>query len=112
MKKIILTVQSTGKNKFRLGINLSDSRAYFKTGKTIVILKLSNDLTIESRTACGPPSRQGYDLNHNDLDKWIKDNDFISKVYGKPIKLEFSFEKINDVIVLTFLKKIAQKNLT
>jgi hypothetical protein len=44
MKKIILTVQSTGKNKFRLGINLSDSRAYFKTGKTIVILKLSNDL--------------------------------------------------------------------
>jgi len=105
MKKIILTVQSTGKKKFRLGINLSDSKNYFVTRKTIVILKLSKDLIIETKTTCGPPLNKGFDLYHADLDKWIKDNDFISKVYGKPIKLEFSFEKINGVIELTFLKK-------
>ena len=55
MKNIILTAQSTGNNRLRLGIGTDDSRKIFKCRGVRVIIKIEGLNDIRCVTTCGNP---------------------------------------------------------
>jgi len=110
---IKLTVQSCGKDRFRLGINSDDSLNYFKCRGIKVIVLLSKTKKVEVKTTCGSPCddngiqikgfKKGYDLYHEEIDNWIKLKGFHDYPLRKPTKIHFSYTKrSNGDIVLVY----------
>lgn len=103
MKNIILTVQPSN-DKWRLGLNKSDSLNYFNHRET-VILHLSNIKEFSIKTACGTSRKKAFDFNGKIIDYWIKKNNYHKYEYRKPTKL--IFELIDDFQLkkIKFIKK-------
>lgn len=112
MKQLILTIQACEKVtekckvKYRLGISFQDSIEIFKVRKLRVIL-IFEDIEIVTKTTCGPPLKKGFDLYHQDLDAWIKKNNYCNYAKGKPTKLLFQIlENIQgEYIKLKFIER-------
>jgi hypothetical protein len=101
MELIILTVQSTGNGKWRLGVSLPDSRSYFKENGVLVIVILGTK-KIYTRTTCGPPNNKGFDIYDVEINAWIIENGFNLYKPGAPTKMKFKFQLIAGRIHLTF----------
>lgn len=107
-----LTAQSTGKERYRLGINTNDSVKYFKCRGVRVILWLSKTNKVEVKTTCGSPCncdgeqlnshKKGYDLYHKEINKWIKSKGFHEYQIRKPTKISFSYTKreTGDIVLI------------
>jgi len=105
MPKVILTIQSTGSNSYRLGIGSDDSKHYFVHRNKPVAL-IIGEMTIETHTTCGPPLPKGFDLYSKELNAWIMQNKFHIYPKGKPTKLEFDLSRKDNTIELMYNKKI------
>ena len=104
---LILTVQSTGKSKFRLGLNVNDSSKYFKKIGVDVQLILSKNLIVSTTTTCGlvnfsneisttnSTRKKGYDLYDPILNDWIEKNSYHKFKKGVPTKLRFELNTSN-----------------
>jgi len=108
-----LTVQQYCDNKYRLGINPDDSLKYFKYLDVKVIVLLSKTNRIEVNTSCDTPSdykgiqtkglTEGYNLNHEEIDNWIKLKGFDKYPLNEPKEISFSYTKRkNGEIVLVY----------
>lgn len=102
MPKIILTVQSTWNDSYRLGISNDDSKQYFVQRKKSVTVKIGN-IKINTHTTCGPPLPKGFDLYAQELNSWILQNNFHVYPKGHPTKLEFDLSRNEDIILLNFI---------
>jgi len=109
MKIIILTVQSTGKNKWRLGLSTDDSITLFKH-KEMVKFELPNNIIFSCSAVCGTSKKKAFDFSHGNLNQWILDNKFYCYLPYKPTKIEFALTTEMEYKTLTFLK--VQKNKT
>ena len=121
-KRISLTVQSAGNERYRLGINTLDSRTLFKCRGKIVILELSKTLTIKCKTSCGalcdangdwllvnpktnkPYRKKGYDLYDKELNSWIVKNQFHNYKSRNPPRLSFQLTTDEESIYLKYIK--------
>ena len=103
MPKIILTVQSTGNDSYRLGIGNDDSKQYFVHRKKLVTIQIG-DITINTHTTCGPPLPKGFDLYSQELNSWILQNNFHVYPKGHPTKLEFDLSRDENRVILNFIK--------
>ena len=101
--KMTLTVQSTGHNSYRFGINLSNSKEYFKVRHRKVNVYLDNIFS-DPQTTCGS-EKKGFDLYSLKISNWIISKKFNDYYKGKPTKLEFEFEH-NGELSLTFIREI------
>jgi hypothetical protein len=119
IKRIFLSIQSAGKNKYRLGISVKDSLNIFKCRGQSVEMHIPGLKTIKCRTTCGNPCgengiwiksksdkplrKKGYDLYDPDLSKWLREMPArkLSNSWSK--KLEFSFSFNSGVIKLVFI---------
>ena len=109
-KQILLTVQSSGNDKFRYGINISDSKSIFKKRYKKVDIILPNIVPIKTKTTCGPSDRstkfvKGYDLYDAEINNWIRSNDFHIFSARKPTKLNYEYITKADKIVLNFVSE-------
>jgi len=114
MKGVLVTlkVQSTGTSNYRLGINVKDSKEYFKKRGVDVKVILSNKKEVDTCTSCGQidfskPSKirkKGYDLNKKGISEWITQKGFDDYQSGFPTKLLFRLN--TKKMVLTFEKKV------
>lgn len=92
----ILTVQPSRAKKhsiYRLGLDRATSQLV-KRGQ-IVTLKLSYSNVVTAKIACGPPNKKTYDVNHVDLNIWIKANGFHDYIPRQPTRLVFHFDVLN-----------------
>lgn len=105
MAILILTVQSTGNNSYRLGINLHDSKKYFEKRRRKVSLIIEG-VIIDTLTTCGPPLKKGFDLYSQKISQWIVDKSFNIYPSGKPTKLEFELRGDNNTLTLIFIGKL------
>lgn len=103
MNKIILTIQSTS-DKWRLGLNKSDSEQYFKHLESVLFI-MSQDVNCTCNAACGTSRKKSFDFNNKKLSQWITDNNFHKYPPRKPIKLIFELSNENNKKVLKFVKK-------
>src|SRR5690606_30067907 len=115
---ILLTVQSQGNGKYRLGVNVKDSREIFKRRyrQVCLILEELNVRTkttcVKTKTTCGLPDfekehidvrkKKGYDLSDKKINEWIQSNKFQCYNKSTPTKLEFEIIKISEEIKLKF----------
>ncbi|MDA9266979.1 hypothetical protein N9P66_01270 [Salibacteraceae bacterium] len=108
-----LTVQNYSNDKYRLGITSSDSIKYFKCRGVKVIVWLSKTNKVEVNTTCDTPTddkgvqnkgfTEGYNLNHEEIDNWIKLKGFDKYSPNEPKEIQFSFkERKNGDIVLVY----------
>lgn len=118
---ILLSIQSAGKNKYRLGISVKDSFHIFKCRGQAVEIHIPGFKIIKCRTTCGNPCgddgnwilinsetekpfrKKGYDLYDVDLSNWLCElpSRKLSKEWSK--KLAFSFSSISGLIELVLL---------
>ena len=112
MQIIILTVQSTGKDKWRLGLSTNDSITHFKH-KEMVKFELPNNLEFSCKAICGTSKKKAFDFNHTNLNEWILDNKFESYPPHEPTKFEFTLttKTETEYKVLKFLKVVKRKNM-
>ncbi len=103
MKKIILTVQPTGK-KWRLGLSTNDSREYF-VHKDNVKFILSKSLVLHANAVCGTSNKKAYDFNNIDLSKWIEESGFHNYSQRNPSKLIFEYSNNEEGKTLTYSGK-------
>lgn len=99
---MVLTVQSTGNQKFRLGISLKDSKEIFKK-RGVCVNILMPELNIYTKTTCGPPLNKGFDLYKDKLSKWIIENGYNFYEKGNPTRLNFDYKQTDGVHTLKFL---------
>lgn len=107
----IFTVQPSKNKKYgiyRLGLDRETSNMVSKY--QMIKLKLSNKLIISAKIVCGPPSKKTYDVNHSELNLWIKKNEFHCYQDKKPTKLLFDFDKTN--CIFTFKSKMKTLSVT
>lgn len=109
-----LTVQKYSNDKYGLGINSDDFKKQFKcTGGVKVIVLLSKTNRIEVNTTCDIPSdykgiqtkglTKGYNLNHEEIDNWIKLKGFDKSPRNEPKEILFiSKKRKNGEIVLVY----------
>lgn len=102
---MILTVQSTGNGKFRLGINYEDSQTIFQNERGTSVELLIGNIELSLKTTCGPPLKKGFDLYSLELHYWIIQNNFHIYHRGNPTKLEFVHDRSNGKHRLTFISK-------
>lgn len=98
----MLTVQKYY-DKYRLGINPDDSLKYFKYIGVKVIVWLSKTNKVEVNTTCdtltdvkGVQNKgftEGYNLNHEEIDNWIKLKGFDKYPPNEPKEISFSYTK-------------------
>jgi hypothetical protein len=100
-------------DKYRLGINSDDFLKYFKYRGVKVIVLLSKNNRIEVNTTCDTTSDdkgiqtkgfiEGYNLNHEEIDNWIKLKGFDKYPPNEPKEIFFSYTKRkNGEIVLVY----------
>jgi hypothetical protein len=122
IQNIILTVQSAGKNKLRLGIGVHDSRNLFKCRGVQVTIKINGLNDINCVTTCGNPCdknglwikfnpktkkpyrKKGYDLYNAKLSKWLLGHSEIKLSKERSKRLEFEVEKSIDGFILRYLR--------
>jgi len=100
---IILTVQSSGRGDWRLGLSAEDSRNKFSHLETVKFVLLNE--TIECNAACGTSSKKAFDFNNRQLSKWILNNKFDRYTPRKPTKLIFGMTYNSRIKVLTFINE-------
>lgn len=100
---MILTVQSTGKKNFRLGISFYDSLKTFNSDRGISVRLIISGLILNLRTNCGPPLNKGFDLYSKELSDWIVANNYNDYSYRNPTKLNFKYARFRGVHTLTFI---------
>jgi hypothetical protein len=108
---IILTVQSCGKDRYRLGINTKDSNGYFKKRGVLVKIMIGS-IVIQTKTKCGPPNnlipnkkyKKGFDIYDPLLNEWIRSNQFHIYMKYHPTKLQFRLDLTT--YTLKYFKKI------
>ena len=118
---ILLSIQSAGKNKYRLGISVKDSLDIFKCRGQAVDIHIPGFKIIKCRTTCGNPCgddgnwisinpktkkpfrKKGYDLYNVDLSNWLCEllTRKLSKEWSN--KLTFSLSSNSGVIELVLL---------
>ncbi len=114
---LILKVQPTGNSnnyRYRLGLNLNDSKKYFKERGVKVNLILSTSINFDVFTSCGVLdfnietnsllNKKSYDFNDIRIHNWIISNHFEDYDKRKPTSLLFQFDK--SIMKLTFIDKI------
>ena len=110
---MMLIVQKYYDDKYRLGINPDDSLKYFKYIGVKVIVWLSKTNKVEVITTCDTPTddkgvqnkgfTEGYNLNHEEIDNWIKLKGFDTYPPNEPKEISFSYTKRkNGEIVLVY----------
>ncbi len=108
---MILTVQSCGGNntRYRLGINIEDSKKYFKKRKIDILISIGIE-KFHIKTSCGKIEKEkflkGFDLYSKELSQFIIDNNWNNYVQMKPTKIDFNYENIDNLIELTFISVI------
>ena len=103
---MILTVQSTGRNSYRLGINLQDSINTFNSERGASVNLIVGELELQIKTTCGPPLSKGFDLYSKALSIWIVQNNHNGYLPGQPTKLNFDYHMAEDVHTLTFVNAL------
>ena len=106
--QMILTVQSLNKkrDRFRLGVSLSDSINIFKKRHVEVRIKLCDAIEEIITTTCGFPLPKGFGLYCKELSAWIIRNEFHIYPRGKPTKLNFKYSNKNGTHKLIFINRI------
>lgn len=108
-----LVVLKYGKNKYRFGITSSDFKKYFKLCGVRVIIRLSKTNKFEVNMTCNTSSRvknikkmgfiEGYNLDHEKIDNWIKSKGFDKNPPNEPKEITFLYTKRkNGDIVLIY----------
>lgn len=100
--KIILKVQSSGNNNWRLGLNTKDSVEHFTHGENVKFI-LSSELIIYCNVACGTSKKKAFDFNKIELSKWIVCNEYHIYPLLSPTELNFELTIQNNAKCLTLL---------
>lgn len=100
---MILTVQSTGRGTYRLGISLHDSVNIFNEVRRANVNLIIEGQNYNLRTTCGPPLNKGFDLYSRALSDWITNNGHDIYEYRIPTKLNFDHILNRNTHVLTFV---------
>jgi hypothetical protein len=103
----IFPVQPSRNKKFgvyRLGLDRATSDVVKK--HEIIELLLERGVRLKVKIVCGPPNKKNYDVNHQELNTWIKRNGFEKYPHGKPTKLLFQFDVLKRSA--RFIKKLNQ----
>ena len=106
---MILTVQSTGRGTYRLGISLYDSRNDFNGIRGANVNLIIKGQNYNLRTTCGPPLNKGFDLYSRALSDWITNNGHDIYVNRNPTKLNFDYALNGKTHVLTFLAVVLRQ---
>mgnify|MGYP000291548645 FL=1 len=119
---ILLSIQSAGKNNYRLGISVKDSLHIFKCRGQAVEIHIPGLKIIKCRTTCGNPCgddgnwisinpetgksfrKKGYDLYNLDLSNWLRELPERKSSIEWSKKLSFSFSTNPGVIKLVFCR--------
>lgn len=105
MLYLILSVQSTGHDSYRLGVNIQDSKQIFVRKFRTTQLNLGSIKT-KTHTTCGPPPKRGFDLSNQEINRWIKKNNFHIYPTGYPTKIGFYLVLENNEIFIIFDREI------
>ena len=115
---IFLSIQSAGKNKYRLGISVNDSLNIFNCRGQAVEIHIPGLKINKCSTTCGNPCgdngswillntqtgkpyrKKGYDLYNLELSNWLRELPARKSSNAWSKKLAFLFTKHSDVIKL------------
>ena len=109
--EMILSVQSCGNNKFRLGISTNDSSDVFMIrGFELMLFLNQEDVGFLTKTKCGPPQdnfdcincKKAYDLYDIRIHNWILENNYNDYLSYNPTRLSFLYSFEENTLVFQF----------
>ncbi|MCX8473983.1 MAG: hypothetical protein ORN85_10095 [Sediminibacterium sp.] len=105
--ELILKVQKSYDN-YRLEFTKQDSINIIKLRGAPINLTIPPCRNLTLKSSCGPPNNKGFDLQCKEINQWILSNNFHDYPKGKPTKLIFDYNLMQQVHFLTFIKSLTQ----